>query len=236
MKSIVILPAILLLLPPSPGAEPAEQTAHFLFVNTVPGPGRTFILHDGESLQPKGFATGRSTGWLSFAGPARSFTITHEPMDDREWEVPPDKESHSVIVILQRQSEADGQNQPPKPVLDVIATPVPGSWLDARNNEAKPTTRILVLNASSLPSIALRIGGKSFSIGKNRCEPCDSGSTELFLPIETEHPPDATGPGGATAGEPLALLNTEENQRHFLVLSDDGAGGLRAITFPLYRQ
>jgi hypothetical protein len=195
-----------------------DPQASIAFACAVSTPGKCFFEVDGEDLNPSGFVSGRTTGWIRL--PAGKHTLRAEQHPGGNVELSLDLAAgESKILLLHTEfvtSEKPGR--PPKPELRLVAIP------DVEPKQKTPPRVLKVYNA--LPE-AVTLTTDQTELTEVVAQPKKletvgfKGNIGFVTLMEKAEPP---------ATEPLISVNFQEPSTFFILLYEAEEGKRKAIS------
>lgn len=212
--------------------EPPPPPAHLLFVNAVEDRGFTFIVLNGQDVQPRGFRNGQVTGWLGVPAGAHKVQVEHQPLGLVEKETELASDSHHALIAYNHSQPQPETRRPPRPTIGVL-------WLacDAVKDAGKKTgdgkVPLVIVNATSRPDVLLKVG--ALKLKAKRLDPLKTRVPVEgnFLALNLADIPTNSDTTEADEPSALASINIEEKAVFYVVLHEKTPGEVGAVTFSL---
>lgn len=234
-----LIPLLCLLLTPLHGAEkknsksakapqePPPPPAHILLVNAVEDRGLSFLMLDGQDVQPRGFKNGQATGWFGLEAGKHQVEVEHQPLGLITKQVEFKSNSHHALIVHNHAEPQKEKRRPPRPTIGVY-------WMECATPKVASDNKVAVtlLNATSQPELVLQAG--TLKLKARRLEPLKARlvANGSFLSLTLADPPIAEAAEGQ-ATPPLTSINVEEKNAFYIVLHEKAPGEVGAVTFSL---
>jgi hypothetical protein len=131
-----------------------KKTGYFLYANAVGEKGWSFLVLDGEDINPKGMEPGYRSSWVSFAAGEHELQFEHQPLGlvDSKVKLQPGG-LHAFITYSDVEAQ-DDRGRPPRPILAVMELRCD---LVIPKGERRGS-RLIVVNLTPAPVLRVRIG------------------------------------------------------------------------------
>jgi hypothetical protein len=131
-----------------------KKMGYFLYANAVGEKGWSFLVLDGEDINPKGMESGYRSSWVSFASGEHELQFEHQPLGLVDTKVKLQPGGLHAFITYSDFKTQDERGRPPRPILAVKELRCD---LVIPKGERRGS-RLVVVNLTPAPVLRVRIG------------------------------------------------------------------------------
>jgi hypothetical protein len=183
--------------------------------------GLVFLMVNGEDLNPSGFKSGQTTGWIGFPIAEQkdsSFQLEHQPLGLVDLDLEKKAGQQVLLVAYHTEISQKERGRPPRPALGVLQIHAADYPTKLKSGQRQ----IVAVYVGDEEAISIGFGDQKQALERLKVEVLQVDSGSGFLTLKQS---------GDSGEEELGILNLETKGTRILVFRGNRETGLKFQTF-----